>query len=199
MQSVFSYHFQISKQCFVLSVVLLIFDAPVPLSFSPFLKTSSAAPVIWNSHPVCLCLINSWSHLKSHLQISSLFSSLSLTAFFNLTFVLTGLAIPELSGHTWSKEYYFRWEFFQPQGEGSQTFHHWIQQKIGVSSWYSHDSVSSWLEGLSDPFCNSPGWGHSLKIYVPWRYAFYVSMKGKKISQGMKTRGKKGVSCPFAK
>lgn len=47
--------------------------------------TSPAAPVIWKSHSVCLHLINSGSHFKSHLEISSLLPCFSMTAFCDLT------------------------------------------------------------------------------------------------------------------
>lgn len=158
-KSVFLYHFQILKQSFVPYVVLLIFGVPVPLSSSLFLKISSAAPIIRNSHPVCLRLINSWSHFKSHLEISSLLPFPSLTDFFDLTFVHTGLAIPEFSGHTSSKEYYFRWEYFlnhhnHESISSTQTFHHWIQQK------------PTFLPQASTPH---PSLG---KGNFPWQYLF---------------------------
>lgn len=46
---------------------------------------SPAAPVIWKSHSVCLHLINSGSHFKSHLEISSLLPCSSMTVFCDLT------------------------------------------------------------------------------------------------------------------
>lgn len=122
MKSVLWDHFQILKQCFALYVVLLIFGVPVPLSFIFFLKTHMQwhlLQLLSFGTAILYVFASSTFDLISNLIWKFPPSSLFPPWVLSLTWLLFPLtyAVPEFSGHTWSKEYYFRWEYFlQPQG-----------------------------------------------------------------------------------